>query len=202
MIHKNQTRFEPYGEATGLKNHTAIFCRQVRKRTSEHREAVLRLWGLPGQIVSILREELDSMVRVIYLLSISDCRRRSELIEAAVQGQEWARAKDGKRVTDREMVDLANRLQHWTQSVYRFGCGFIHLSSFHDYRERDPLDMISEDERKAILEHMRYYHGGPTGNKPSFQDIIPFLPSVFEKIASNLECYVKMIEEDKDLRDA
>ena len=99
-----------------------------------------------------------------------------------------------KRITDRKMVDLANKLQSWTQSVYRFGCGFIHLSSFHDYEERDPIDMITVEEKEAILKHMKYYHGGPLEPDPRFRDLIPYLPSVFMKIADNLECYIKDLE--------
>ena len=61
------------------------------------------------------------------------------------------------------------------------------------------MDMISLDERRTILDHMRYYHGGPTSGHPSFQELVLYLPSVFEKIASNLECYVKQLEEDGEL---
>ncbi len=93
-----------------MKDYTAIFCRQVRERSSEHRVAVQRLSGLHGQIVSILREELDSMVRIIYLLSISDRQRRAELTKASVEGKKWTHANSTKRVTDHEMVDLANQL--------------------------------------------------------------------------------------------
>ena len=183
-----------------MPNHLAVFCRQARERSREHSEALRCLHGrgLHGQIVSILREELDSMIRVIHLLSIQDRERRSQLIEASVRGRKWTHA-NGSRITDREMVELADRLQGWTRSVYRFGCGFIHLSSFHDYRERDPMEMISEDERRAILGHMSYYHSGPAGDRPSFQDMLIYLPAVFEKIAGNLECYLKELEEDRDL---
>jgi hypothetical protein len=97
------------------------------------------------------------------------------------------------------MVDLANQLQGWTESVYRFGCAFIHLSRFHDHQARDPMDMISDDEKEAVLKHMRHYHGGPHGSDPRFNDLIPYLPGVFEKIASNLECYVKDLQAGKIL---
>lgn len=83
--------------------------------------------------------------------------------------------------------------------MYAFGCAFIHLSSFHDYQARDPLDQISDVERNAILDHLRYYHGGPHGDSPRFSDVVPFLPMVFTKIADNLECYVKQIEQNGDL---
>jgi hypothetical protein len=98
------------------------------------------------------------------------------------------------------MVHLTNTLHGWTKSVYAFGCAFIHLSSFHDYQDRDPLKQITVDERNAILAHLRYYHGGPSQVSPSFSDVVPLLPMVFMKIADNLECYVKELERDGDLQ--
>jgi hypothetical protein len=180
---------------------TPVFCRMVRQRSSEHRRAVecLHSSAAFGQVVSVLRQELDSMVRVIYLLSVDDREQRRELIQASVEGRQWTRNGKRMRITDREMVELATTLQGWTRSVYLFGCAFVHLSSFHDYHERDPLAMITAEERMAILDHMRYYHGGPCGPTISFQDMLPYLPRVFEKIASNLECYVASLEKDGDL---
>ncbi len=180
----------------------ATFCRQVRARSAEHRTAIQQLMPARtyGTVVGILRQELDSMVRVIYLLSVTERERRRDLLQKAVANDPWL--KKGQRVTDREMVELAHRLQGWTKSVYRFGCAFIHLSAFHDYAKRDPLGMIPESERLAILAHMRHYHGGPISDRPSFDELAWFLPSVFEKIASNLEHYVQGLEADKDLGDA
>jgi hypothetical protein len=173
----------------------------IRERSAEHRRAVgsLHSSGAHGQVVSVLRQELDSMIRVIFLLSIVDRDRRLKLIVASVQGKHWTHDGTRKRVTDREMVELASKLQGWTESVYRFGCAFVHLSSFHDYRERDPMAMITEDERTAILNHMRHYHGGPCEPHASFQEMLPYLPMVFDKIASNLECYIANLEADDDL---
>lgn len=178
-----------------------IFCRQIRNRSNEHHQAVhlLSYAELPSQIVSILRQELDSMVRVVYLLTIPDMILRDELIKASVEGNQWElTTTKGKkrRVTDKEMVELANHLQGWTKSVYRFGCAFIHLSNFHDYQDRDPMDMISNAEKDAILKHMQYYHGGPH-SAAKIDDLIPYLPQVFEKIASNLECYIRDLKERK-----
>lgn len=176
-----------------------IFCRQVRARSSEHRKAMNALRALPGQMVSILRQELDSLVRVVFLLSQKDRRYRTRLIDDAVSGQKWTRRDSRKLVTDREMVDLADTLHGWTKSVYAFGCAFIHLSNLHDYKTRDPLEQISAAERVAILGHLRYYHGGPNGAAPRFSDVVPMLSAVFAKIADNLECYVKQLEKDGDL---
>ena len=178
-----------------------IFCRQVRDRSREDRIALEHLWPARtvGVAIGLLRQELDSMVRVIFLLSTSDRARRSSLIADAVAGRAWRQAGGRGRITDAEMVKVADSLHGWTRSVYRFGCAFIHLSSFHDYNSRDPLSSISADERSAILEHMRYYHGGPAEDHPTFRDLAVFIPRVFEKIASNLEHYVRELERDADL---
>lgn len=175
------------------------FCRQVRARSTENRRAIYAVRDLPGQMVSILRQELDSLVRVVYLLSQADRRYRSRLIEDSVAGSRWLRLNSRQPVTDREMVELTDTLHGWTKSVYAFGCAFIHLSNLHDHQVRDPLDRVSDGERSAILQHLCYYHGGPNGPSPRFADVVPLLPMVFTKIADNLECYVKALEQDGDL---
>ena len=174
---------------------TVTFLRQVRSRSQEHRKAMRLLAGagLAGQMVAILRQELDSMVRVIYLLEQSPSRR-AVLIEASVKAERWRRQNSRAPITDREMVDLAQGLQGWTKSVYKFGCAFIHLSALHDYNDRDPFTLLPSEEKADILEHCRSYHGGPIGDKVGFDELIPFLPRVFEKIADNLECYLKELK--------
>jgi hypothetical protein len=99
------------------------------------------------------------------------------------------------------MVDLAQSLHGWTESVYRFGCAFIHLSSFHDYLARDPFRALPPDEQETILRHMRYYHGEPPGESPSFSELVPFFPRVFEKVSTNLAAYVDDLECGRNLDD-
>ncbi len=116
------------------------FCRQVRARSAEHGQAILALRALSGQMVSTLRQEFDSLVRVVFLLAQGDRHCRHQLIGDVVSGRKWTRSGSLKPITDREMVDLANALHGWTKSVYAFGCAFIHLSHLHDYQTRGPLD--------------------------------------------------------------
>lgn len=175
-----------------------IFLRQICSRSIEHQHAMRLLSeaGLAGQMTAVLRQELDSMVRVIYLLT-QNLERRKTLIEASVRGEKWFRKNSRAPVTDKEMVDLSQNLQGWTRSVYKFGCAFIHLSGLHDYNDRDPLSQIQPQERADILEHCRYYHGGPVSSNAAFHDLIPYLPSALEKIAGNLECYLEQLETGK-----
>lgn len=177
----------------------------IRNRTEENRRAIecfSRPHGVMSPALSILRQELDSMIRVIYLLAIKDLSERQRLIESTLKGERWKiqTAKGRWRdVTDREMVDLAQQLHGWTQSVYKFGCAFVHLSDFHNYLVENPFDKLPESERKDILSHLRNYHGGPCNDDPAMAELALYVPQVFEKIANNLECYLKQLERDEML---
>lgn len=172
-----------------------VFLRQVRSRSLEHQRAMELLAGagLAGQMVAVLRQELDSMVRVIYLLTQGP-ERRELLIDASVRGEKWTRETSRAKISDKDMVDISQSLQGWTQSVYKFGCAFIHLSGLHDYNDRDPLLQLPAEERRDIIEHCRYYHGGPLVGAERFEDLVPYLPRVLEKISGNLECYLEALE--------
>lgn len=149
---------------------------------------------MPGMMASILRQELDSMVRVIYLLSIQNLDERIRLVKQTLNGEKWTIAgKKGKHidVTDRSMVDIADQIHGWPLSVYKFGCAFIHLSNFHDYNEDNPFDKLDKESQADILAHLRKYHGGPSSDEPSFYDFANYFPKVFEKIKDNLECYLE-----------
>jgi hypothetical protein len=171
------------------------FIRQIQSRSREHQRAMELLAGehLAGQMVAILRQELDSMVRVIYLLTQGQ-EYRSLLIAASVCGQKWTKEDLNGRVTDKQMIEAAQRLHGWTQSVYKFGCAFIHLSNLHDYNDRDPFLQLAPIERSDILQHCRHYHGGPGADAENFEGLLPFLPRILSKISQNLEGYLEQLQ--------
>lgn len=158
--------------------------------------AMERIHDLPAIMASILRQELDSMVRVIYLLTIQDLEERKTLVNQSLNGQKWKLTRNGKNfdLTDREMVTTSNKIHGWALSVYRFGCSFIHLSNFHDYGQQNPFNHLNEYEKIDMLTHLRNYHGGPLSDNPSFMELASYFPSVFEKIKGNLECYLEDLE--------
>jgi hypothetical protein len=173
-----------------------VFCRQIRKRSNEHARAIelLSRNHLIGPMIAILRQELDSLIRCIFVLAIKDLSYRSGLVSDAVNGRKWRRVDGKGSVTDREMVELSNQLHGWTQSVYSFGCAFIHLSQFHDYEDRNPLSTLDSSELAAINHHLSYYHGVTVNKETRLHDIAHVLPAVFEKIAGNLKYYVDELE--------
>jgi len=108
-----------------------VFCRQVRNRSRENREALALLHrsALTGNVLAVLRQELDSMVRCVFLLSVSDRLYRKRLLEDSVSGLLWRTENGRRKITDRDMVDLTSKLHGWTQNVYAFGCGFTTFQS-------------------------------------------------------------------------
>lgn len=173
------------------------FCKIVRQRSNENRSAIqlLSMSGLTGQVMSILRQELDSMIRVIFLLK-QTIEERNHLINQTLNGKKW-KLKNNKQVSDKQMVDLADSLNGWAKSVYKFGCAFIHLSSFHDYTFNDPFMNLEKDEITSIKKHLNHYHGFPMTMILNMESISFYLPMVFDKIANNLECYIEYLEENK-----
>jgi len=65
------------------------FIKLIKSRSDEHEKAFSRIHDLPGSMMSILRQELDSWIRVLYLLSISDLEERNRLMACTVSGERW-----------------------------------------------------------------------------------------------------------------
>ncbi|MCG9655750.1 hypothetical protein [Vibrio vulnificus] len=172
------------------------FIKLIQSRSDENEQAFSRLHDLTGAMMPILRQELDSLIRVLFLLSLADFSERDRLMKCTIDGERWRIKTDkGKHavVTDAMMVEVSEKFQGWSRSVYKFGCAFIHLSNFHGYNVSNPLEILSAEEKKDILEHMRHYHGGPSTDNPTFQEFSNYFPQIFEKIKGNLECYLEFL---------
>ncbi|CAM4034063.1 hypothetical protein FLSI110296_10470 [Flavobacterium sinopsychrotolerans] len=86
------------------------FCRLLRERSNEHRKAInlMLLNELYGQTISFLRQELDSMVRVIFLIEQSDFSIGEHFVEQTLSNAKWTLPNSRTIVTDRQMVELSN----------------------------------------------------------------------------------------------
>jgi len=183
-------------------NNTKTFVQTIRNRSIENRKSInlLLINNLIGNSFSIIRQELDSMIRVIYLLNLIDLHERDELISQTLNGEKWRlKNENGKTVniTEKDMVELANSLYGWTKSVYKFGCAFIHLSDFHNYLVSDPFLKLNLEERKDIVKHVNNYHMTSLTPECSIQDLFPLINSIFDKVSGNLECYLESLEKNK-----
>lgn len=177
----------------------------IRNRSKDNLTA-LQCFGQGDAVVSpalsILRQELDSLIRVIYLLSIKDIHARQRLIDNTLRGGKWTvRSANGRsrNVTDREIASLAQKLQGQTKSVYKFGCAFVHLADFHNHFSVNPFDKLKYSEKVDILSYLRGYHDGPKNKNPDILELSLYVPQVFEKVTRELECCLNKLEHDEIL---
>lgn len=177
------------------------FCRLIRARTKENREAVNLL--LENRLYSvafgILRQEIDSLIRVSYLNNISignSPARARALVRDLVEGDRWQRTTvKGKlvNVTDREMLIAYQRAVGWEKLVYEFGCQLIHLSRFHDYRDSDPIATMEEEDKLEIVGYLRQYHSFQEVSL-TFEALVEYLPKIINKICDNTNCITDSFE--------
>jgi len=169
-----------------------IFCRAVEARSEEHRQAMdvaldRGWWAIAG---SVLRMELDSMIRVIYLLRRPD--RRDRILASCVAGEGF---KYGQGyISDQKMIAVATRDNGWVDAVYEFGNKFVHLTDAHDYAEVDPLQAY--EHRGDVIKYLNdEYRGKVPGRRlddsSTLRDIAAYAPHVLDKITSNLSRYTE-----------
>ncbi len=185
------------------KYNLAIFCRDARFRSAQYAFPLHLYFQRHNlqQVVWILQQELDSLIRTIHLLSIKDNSERQKQIKASVNGEPWK--VDGSSgiplaIIDKGMVEYSEQFYAWTASVYKFGCAFIHLSALDDPSTRDPFHSLPEGYRRDILQHLQSYHGESIEDSASFTDISSFFPAVFDEVSDNLEWYLRCLENAED----
>lgn len=172
------------------------FCRIVRERSSANEQAMTRLSDLPGHQVGILRQELDSMLRVIHL-RLSDEITRDQIAQDFVAGRGFLKA-NGSRITDAEMLREARLHYGWVTRIYDFGCKFIHLSTAHDFESHDPLDDLRASDRSEIRSFFRDFHGADLAEGFSYRDVLPLIPSIFRKLKDNAAYELQCLESGSD----
>lgn len=179
----------------------------VRHR-SEENTRVMQLMATQYDIpvspaFALLRQELDSMVKAIFLLS-KDKSEREKYATELLSGQRWKiknRTGKDRNVLDKDLVALAQELQDWTRSVYKFGCAFIHLSEFHNYFASNPFSRLSREELNDIANHLAQYHGYDPTKELTIESVRMYIPMIFKKITSNLECYIADLEAGREIDD-
>ena len=178
-----------------------LFCDIVVQRSDEHSQAIQLLMParLYGQVMSTLRQELDSMVRVMYLLSINDMELREHYINQTLDGERWVNPNTGVPITDNSMVRLANRLYGWANYVYKLGCAFVHLSAMTYYKESNPFLLLSQSEVEDIKRYLNQYHEFPVESELNMETIAPYLNMVFDKVRDNLGYYVGELRQGRSL---
>ncbi|AIE87691.1 hypothetical protein OP10G_4323 [Fimbriimonas ginsengisoli Gsoil 348] len=156
-----------------------------------------RLDGLPGPQIAILREEMESLVKVMYLLRL-DMGEREATARNVLDGRGFC-DPSGQPITDQEMLAVAGTLHGWAKIVYTFARVFIHFASLYSFASRDPLDQLTTAERRTIVDHLNGCHEGRLNDKSPFDALAPLLVRVFNNISMNLTCYLAILEAGRSI---
>lgn len=123
---------------------------------------------------------------------------REHYISQTLDGERWVKP-NGRAVTDRCMVNLANRLHGWENYVYNIGCKFVHLSGMANYMESNPFLLVSQPDIEFIKQYLNQYHEFPIESELNMGTITPYLHNVFDKISGNLGCYIDDLRQGRIL---
>lgn len=166
------------------------FIKQVNARSAENKKSFDLLYQQEcyGVCIGIMRQEIDTLQRVNYLIDWENYQLRQnafDLVKNSVQLGEWKFLNSNRKmqkVKDSEMLKEGG----WEAIVYSFGCGLIHLSDKHLYRDFDPVIKMGNKEKERIIGYLSSYHGFD-GEEINMNDIIRYLPKIYEKIYENIE---------------
>jgi len=128
-------------------------------------------------------------------LTVINPNERIRLAGDTINGVKWV--VEGKPLTDRKMVDIATQYNHWAPEVYHFGNSFTHLTNYHDFKNVDPLLQLDGNRKATIKHYLHAYHFFPLNEDVTFNNVIPFIPKVAQKVSDNLNRYLDDLENQR-----
>lgn len=176
---------------------TSNFVNLLKERSSGNNLPLSSLLEqkLYAQAIAILRQDIDSLLRVSYLLTIGDRAERSALMEAVIRGEEW---KTGKKIImDTDLATVVFHYNKWISEVFDFGNLFKNISDHHDFTTADPLAGLSSIQKTTMRYYLSTYHQFPYDMRMNFTNVFTYLPKVASKVSSNLKRNLFDLEHNK-----
>jgi hypothetical protein len=157
------------------------FCRQVAARSCELNGLLpvapeQQAWIVAG---SLLRMQVESATRALFLLN-DPPELREWRVERPLSfdGKFVEHPTGNATISDTRMAELADQrvpaLGNSLQHMYKLGCRLVHLTSVHEYHDRDPYqDMTVVDRQRLIIEPLRVVWGsGVIDADSTFPEVI------------------------------
>jgi len=138
------------------------FKKIVFQRLEENQKSFDILFGLKhyGNCISIMRQELDQIIRLLFLLN-SAKNVQKQLIESSINNHKWfVINKENKKdyITDEIISKYSESLKGWDKSIYEFGLAFGSLATTFNYGTKDPIKTMAENDRDKIYKYIIEYH--------------------------------------------
>lgn len=148
-----------------------------------------------GNCISIMCQELDQVIRLLFL-SKSRMHERDELIGQALNSQKWfLLGADRKKtyITEETLAEFATSLAGWERAIYEFGLAFKSLSNNYNYILKDPIKGLKEAERQKIHAYIVEFHDKAFPADFALGNLIPELQAIFERISENLKLAMEQL---------
>jgi hypothetical protein len=176
---------------------TTNFSALIKERSSGNASLVssLQEQKLYAQEIAILRQDIDFLLRISYLLTIGDRAERIALMEAMIKGQEWKTGK--KSITDASMAAIVKDYNKWISELYDFGTLFDHITDHHDFKTADPLASLPSVPKTTIKYYLSTHHQFPYDMDLNFTNVLAYLPKVATKVSNNLKRYLVDLENNR-----
>lgn len=170
----------------------------ISHRLKENMKSFELLFGLKhyGNCISIMCQELDQIIRLLFLLNSSPDERKL-FMESSINSHKWYRLnKENKKelITEEILMKFTDTLSGWDKSVYRFGFAFNNLSANFNYGSKDPIKSMSDSDREYLSRYICEFHVADFPRDFSLEDLVPVLPSIIKTISSNLQQYLERLE--------
>ncbi len=148
-----------------------------------------------GNCISIMLQELEQVIRILYLLNQPDYIR-DQLINNSINNQKWFIIDvNNKRryIKEAEIFHFSDNLTGWEAGIIEFGSCFRNISNNYNYMSKDPIKSLNDSERNSIYKYIIEYHNKEFSNDYSITDLIPVLPMIFSKISDKIKEYIRIL---------
>jgi hypothetical protein len=166
----------------------------VSQRLEENRKSFDLLFGIKhyGNCISIMRQELDQVVKLLFLLN-STKDDQKKFIESSINNHKWFIVNsDNKKdyITEDVFTKYSETLDGWDKSIYEFGLAFGSLANTYNYGTKDPIKSMGENDKEKIYEYISEYHNKNFPKDYDLSKLILELPTILNKISINLQKYM------------
>jgi len=169
----------------------------VTHRLDENLKSFNLLYGMKhyGNCISIMCQELDQIIRVLYLRNSSKIEQQ-QLMYCTITNHKWFivnRENKKEYITDEVLLRFTKTLTGWDQNIYEFGFSFKNLTNNYNYGSRDPIKSMSAADRAKLEKYISEYHVHDFKKDFTLDDLIPVLPMIIDEISAKLKSYIEKI---------
>ena len=169
------------------------FRKLINKRLDENSKSFSILLELKhyGNCISILCQELDQYIRLLYLLK-QPKNIRDQLINNSINNQKWYYLDGYNKkvsISEQDIEDFAKGLNGWEANIFEFRNVFYKITINFNYILRDPIKGLNDTEKDLIYKYIKEYHDSEFKNEYTINDLVPLLPKIFLKISDSIKGY-------------